>query len=221
MTILVKICGINSLEAADAALASNADFCGLAFHSGSPRNLAPEAARAIAARMRGRTQIVAFLSDPTDDRLAEVVQLAQPDLLQLHGNETPSRVAEIRDRFRLPVIRAIAVATSEDVMQASAYEPVADMLLFDARAPESSLRSGGHGQAFDWQLLKGKRFARPWFLAGGLTAENVARAVATSGARGVDVSSGVEIAPGIKSPEQISRFISSARAAEQPAAFSP
>lgn len=212
MDMLVKICGIDSIVAADAALAGRADFCGLTFHPASPRYLRPETARALADRMRGRTRIVALVCDPTDDRVAEVVRLVRPDLVQLHGNETPARVAEIRARSGAPVMKALAIADVADFAPVAGYEAVADMLLFDSKAPPASSRPGGHGSAFDWQLLQGRRFSRPWLLAGGLTAENVARAIASSGARGVDVSTGVESAPGVKTPDRIQAFITSARA---------
>ena len=214
MSILVKICGINSPEAADAALGAGADFCGLVFHAGSPRNVSAEQAASLAARMRGRARIVALLADATDEEITAAMRAAQPDLLQLHGKESPERVAGLRARFRVDVIKAIPVADAADLSAVAAYEATADMLLFDAKAPVNAARQGGHGAAFDWQVLRGRRFARPWLLAGGLHAENVARAIRAAHAHGVDVSSGVESAPGIKSPDMIRDFIAAARAAE-------
>jgi phosphoribosylanthranilate isomerase len=213
MSILVKICGINSAEAADAALAAGADFCGLAFHAGSPRNVSPEQAASLAARIRGRARIVALLADAGDEEITAAMRAAQPDMLQLHGRESPERVAGLRARFRVDVIKAISVADAADLASVPAYEAVADMLLFDARAPANANRQGGHGAAFDWQLLRNRNFARPWLLAGGLHSENVARAIRIGGAPGVDVSSGVESAPGIKSAEKIRAFVAAARAA--------
>ncbi len=209
MPIQVKICGLTSAEAADAALSAGVDYAGLVFHSGSPRNLAPDQAASLAARLRGRTRIVVLLADAKDDAIAGAIAAAAPDFLQLHGKETPDRVGEIRARFGKPVIKVIPVADASDVASAAAYE--ADMLMFDAKAPESASRPGGHGAAFDWQLLRGRSFPRPWLLAGGLNAENVARAIRACDAPGVDVSSGVETSPGVKSPEMIRDFVAKAR----------
>ncbi len=213
MATLVKICGINSAEAADAAVSAGADFCGLTFHAKSPRNVSAEEAASLAARLRGRTRIVAMLADAGDEDIIAAMRAAQPDMLQLHGTESPERVAGLRARFRVDVIKAISVADASDLAGVAAYEAVADMLLFDAKAPANASRQGGHGTAFDWQLLRNRTFTRPWLLAGGLHAENVARAIRTSGAPGVDVSSGVETAPGVKSAEKIRAFIAAARAA--------
>lgn len=213
MATLVKICGINSAEAADAALAAGADFCGLIFHADSPRNVNAEQAASLAARMRGRVRIVALLADASDEEITAAMRAAQPDMLQLHGKESPERVAGLRTRFRVDVIKAIAIAEVADLASVPAYEAVADMLLFDAKAPANANRQGGHGSAFDWQLLRNRNFARPWLLAGGLHPENVARAIRISGAPGVDVSSGVETVPGVKSPEKIRSFVAAARAA--------
>mgnify|MGYP001551913356 FL=1 len=214
MSILVKICGINSPEAADAALSAGADFCGLVFHAGSPRNVNAEQAASLAGRMRGRARIVALLADASDEEITAAMRAAQPDMLQLHGKESPERVAGLRARFRVDVIKAISVAEAADLASVPAYEAVADMLLFDAKAPAAAARQGGHGAAFDWQILSGRNFVRPWLLAGGLHSENVSRAIRTSGAPGVDVSSGVESAPGVKSAEKIRAFVAAARAAQ-------
>ncbi len=143
-----------------------------------------------------------------------VISAAKADFIQLHGRETPERVAAVRLRFGIPVIKAIAVADAADLGLVPAFEKVADMLLFDAKAPADSLRPGGHGAAFDWQLLRGRTFARPWLLAGGITAENVGRAIRAADAPGVDVSTGVESAPGGKSPDMIREFVAAVRATE-------
>ena len=206
MGVQVKICGINSVEAADAALDAQADFAGLVFYRKSPRNLAPEQARALAARMRGRLSLVALFADAGDEEIAAAVGAAAPDFLQLHGAESPERVSAVRTRFGVPVIKAVAVAEASDLVGAARYD--ADMLLFDAKGASP----GGNGTAFDWQLLRGRSFARPWLLAGGLNAGNVARAIQATGAPGVDVSSGVETAPGVKDARMIREFISEARA---------
>jgi phosphoribosylanthranilate isomerase len=214
MTIQIKICGINSVESADAAVRAGADFAGLMFHPKSPRALNGEQARVLSDRMKGRTRLVAVVADPDDAILKAIVANARPDFIQLHGKESVARAGDIRSATGLPVIKVLAVAEASDLAAASQYEAVADMLMFDAKAPAGAAREGGHGAAFDWQLLKGRTFARPWLLAGGLNAENVARAVSISGAPGVDVSSGVETAPGVKSPEMIRTFVENARNAQ-------
>ena len=214
MSIQVKICGITSADAADAAMRAGADFVGLNFHPRSPRNVQPEQAVSLAARVRGRCRLAVLLADARDEDIAAAVAAARPDFIQLHGGETPERIAAVRLRFALPVMKAIAIADAGDFAGVSAFEKVADMLLFDAKAPPNASRPGGHGAAFDWQLLRGRAFARPWLLAGGLTAENVGRAIRAADAPGVDVSSGVETSPGIKSADMIRDFVSAVRAAE-------
>jgi phosphoribosylanthranilate isomerase len=211
MSVQVKICGINGVESADAAVRAGADFVGLVFHAGSRRNLAPDFARALAEHLRGRVRLVALVADAGDERIAAIVEAVRPDVLQLHGTETPERVAELRTRFGTAMMKSIAVAEASDLSDVARYEAVSDMLLFDAKAPRDAERPGGHGAAFDWQLLRTRKFSRPWLLAGGLKPDNVARAIAASGAPGVDVSSGVESAPGHKSPELIRAFIDAAR----------
>jgi phosphoribosylanthranilate isomerase len=211
MAVQIKICGINSVESADAALRAGADFAGLVFFPASPRNLRADQAASLAARLRGRTRIVALLVDANDEAIATAIAAAQPDFLQLHGRETPARVAEIRGQFGKPVIKALSIADASDFSDLSAYEGVTDMMLFDAKAPANAARPGGHGAAFDWQLLRGRSFSRPWLLGGGLNADNVARAIETSGAQAVDVSSGVETSPGVKSAEMIANFVIAAK----------
>ena len=213
MAIQLKICGINSVESADAAIRAGADFAGLVFHPNSPRNLARAQAEALAARMRGRLRLVALFADAGDEEIGETARFVRPDFLQLHGSETPERVGALRSRFGIPVIKAVAIADASDVTNAAHYEIAADIILLDAKAPDGAMRPGGHGSAFDWQLLRGRNFSRPWLLAGGLNAENVARAIAACDAPGVDVSSGVEIAPGRKSPDMIASFAAAARSA--------
>lgn len=211
MPIAVKICGLTSAAAVDAAVGAGALYGGLVFHPKSPRFVTPDQARMLADRMRGRLKSVALIADLDDVRIDEIVKSVQPDFLQLHGQETAKRTGEIRGRFGLPVIKALPVAEPSDLDAVATYEDLADMLLFDARPPKGAQRGGGHGSAFDWKILGGHMFARPWFLAGGLTPGNVARAIALSGAQMVDVSSGVESAPGVKDAAMISAFIDATR----------
>jgi phosphoribosylanthranilate isomerase len=211
MGVLVKICGINSREAAEAALHAGADFAGLVFFERSPRHLPLDQAAGLARLLRGRSRVVTLLVDPSDAVLDEVVAAVSPALIQLHGNESPARAAQIAARTARPVIKVLAVADSEDVARAHAYEDAAGYLLFDAKADAGATRPGGWGSAFDWQLVSGRGFKRPFGVAGGLNPENVARAIQVSGANFVDASSGVEDAPGRKSPEKIAAFVVAAR----------
>jgi len=211
MPIAIKICGLTSAEAVDAAVNAGAAYGGLVFHPKSPRFVALEQARMLADRMRGRLKIVALIADMEDAAIEAVVKNVRPDVLQLHGGETVQRTAEIRSRFGLPVIKALPVAQASDLDGVSDYEKFADMLMFDARPPKGAERAGGHGAAFDWKLLAGRSFTKPWFLAGGLTPDNVARAMALSGAVLVDVSSGVESAPGMKDTARIAAFINATK----------
>ena len=211
MAIAVKICGITTPDAASAAAAAGAVSGGLVFHPKSPRNLDIERARELARLMRGKLKVVTLLADPSDEQLAAVTGQVAPDFLQLHGAESARRVAYVRAKFNTPIIKAVAVAEASDLAAAAEYEDVADLLMFDAHAPKGAERPGGHGAAFDWKILAGRRFSKPWFLAGGLDPENVARAIELSGAEMVDVSSGVESAPGIKDPARIQSFINAAR----------
>ena len=211
MAIAVKICGITTPDAANAAVAAGAAYGGLVFHPKSPRNMDIERAATLAGLMRGKLKLVTLLADPSDEQLAAVTGQIAPDFLQLHGGESARRVAYVRAKFNTPIIKAVAVAEAADLAVAAEYENVADLLMFDARAPKGAERPGGHGAAFDWQILAGRRFGKPWFLAGGLDPENVARAIELSGAKMVDVSSGVESAPGIKDPARIQSFITATR----------
>jgi phosphoribosylanthranilate isomerase len=208
MTVKVKICGLTTEASLDVALASGADMIGIVFFPPSPRNVTASLAGRLAARARGRAKIVALMVDPSDAAVERAIAAAAPDLLQLHGAETPLRVAEIRRRWG-PVIKAVAVATSDDVASALAYAAMADIILFDARAPADSSRPGGNGAAFDWRTLIGAD--APFALSGGLNPDNVAEAVRVTGAAMVDVSSGVERRPGVKDHDLIRRFIHAAK----------
>lgn len=214
MGVQVKICGIAGAEAADAALKAGADYVGLVFHPKSPRHVSPQQASSLAARLRGRIRIVALVADAGDEEIAAAVAACRPDCLQLHGQESPARTGAVRARFGIPVIKALAVADAADFTDVGAYQDAADMLLFDAKSPQGATRAGGHGTAFDWQLLRGQKIAKPWFLAGGLNAGNVARAIRACDPPGVDVSSGVERMAGVKDPEAIRAFAAAVRGVE-------
>lgn len=213
MTLTVKICGIRDAHALDAAIDAGADMAGFVFFERSPRHVALEQARVLVARAAGRIRTVALTVDADDAALAAIVAAMSPDVLQLHGEESPARTAELRSRFSRPVMKAIAVSCADDLAEVADYDAVADALLFDARAPAGTDRPGGNGAVFDWTLLQGLAVRRPWLLAGGLDPETVAPAVRATAAPGVDVSSGVERAPGEKDVEKIRRFVAAARTA--------
>lgn len=211
MPVQVKICGLNSLAAAEAALGTGADFGGLVFFTGSPRNLSLDEASVLAGRLRDRLKLVALVVDEGDARLEAIAARVKPDFFQLHGKETPQRAAEIRTRFGVPLIKALPVRDAADLTRTGDYDETVDMFLFDAPVAADATRPGGYGTAFDWRMLSGRDFTRPWFLAGGLTPENVAGAIQVSGAGLVDVSSGVESAPGLKSEGRIAEFVAAAK----------
>jgi len=211
MPTKVKICGLKTEAALEAALAGSADYVGLVFFPPSPRNVTPAVAKALAAKARGRARIVALMVDPDDALIAQVVASVAPDLIQLHGHETQARVAEIRARWGISVMKAVPVETAEDAHAARQFSPVADLILFDARAPADSARPGGNGAPFDWRTLLGVTEGMPFVLSGGLTPDNVAEAIRLTGATTVDVSSGVESSPGEKDPELIRRFLRAAK----------
>jgi phosphoribosylanthranilate isomerase len=219
--IEVKICGIKDLPAMDAALDAGADLVGLVFFPPSPRAVTPEAAAKLAARARGRALVTALTVDADDELLAAIVAHAKPDLLQLHGAESPARVAALKARFGRPAMKAVPVAEAADLEIVPAYEAVADRILFDARPPREANRPGGHGRAFDWTLLAALGRKKPMMLSGGLTPDNVAEAIAIVRPDAVDVSSGVERAPGEKDLEKIAVFIRNARKAAAALAPSP
>jgi phosphoribosylanthranilate isomerase len=212
MPLLVKICGLSTAETLDVALDAGADMVGFVFFPPSPRNITPEQARPLGARVKGRAQKVVLSVDADDALHAAAIEAVQPDLLQLHGTETPDRVAAVKARFKLPVMKVIAVETKADLAAIAGYTNVADRLLFDARAPREATRPGGLGKAFDWRLLENLETRLPFMLSGGLDANNVGEALRITHAGGVDVSSGVERAPGVKDPDKIRAFIRAARA---------
>jgi len=213
MTLLVKICGLTTPEALDVALEAGADMVGFVFFPPSPRHLDFDAARMLARRVRGRAQKVALSVDADDEWLAGTIEALQPDLLQLHGRETPDRVAVVRSRFGLAVSKALPIAERADLAPIHSYAGVADRLLFDARAPRAATRPGGLGKSFDWRLLENLDPGVPFMLSGGLDAENVMEALRITRAPSVDVSSGVEREPGEKDADKIRAFIRAARMA--------
>jgi len=213
MASLVKICGLSTPSSVEAALAAGADMVGFVFFAKSPRHVSLAVAQKLGRQARGRAKVVALTVDAGDDSLAEIVEALAPDLLQLHGKESPARVAEIAEAFGVATMKAIGVAASGDLVAAKDYARAADMLLFDAKPGKNAKLPGGNGQPFDWRLLAGVTHEQPYLLSGGLDVANVAEAIALSGAMGVDVSSGVESAPGVKDNAKIAAFIARARAA--------
>lgn len=211
MSVEAKICGLSTVAAVETAVRFGARFVGFVFFPPSPRNVAPEAARRLAESVPAPVNKVGLVVDADDRTLDPVVNVAGVDMLQLHGRESPERVAKVRERFGLPVMKAVAIGTADDLAAARDYEEVVDYLLFDARPPKDATRPGGNALAFDWSLLAGEKWAVPWFLAGGLHAGNLAEAVKATGARLVDTSSGVEDAPGVKNLDKIEAFLKAAR----------
>ncbi len=216
MSLIVKICGLSTPESLEVALDAGADMVGFVFFPPSPRNISFDAARTLGKRVQGRAQKVALSVDAGDVLLDAVVESLQPELLQLHGKETPTRVVALKKRYGLPVMKAIAVEVKTDLSAVADYASVADRLLFDARAPREATRPGGLGRPFDWQLLENLDPGVPFMLSGGLDAGNLGEALRITHAPGVDVSSGVERAPGEKDPDKIRAFV---RAARDAAAF--
>jgi phosphoribosylanthranilate isomerase len=213
MALLIKICGLKTPEALDVALEAGADQVGFVFFAPSPRNLGYEAARALGQRVKGRAGKVALTVDASDEMLGEVIEALAPDMLQLHGTETPERVVAVRTRFGLPVMKALPIAERGDLSPIRLYAKLVDRLIFDARAPKEATRPGGLGRPFDWRLLQDVHPGVPFLLSGGLDIGNVADALVITRAPGVDVSSGVERAPGVKDPDKMRAFVRAARAA--------
>ncbi|MDF1716952.1 MAG: phosphoribosylanthranilate isomerase [Antarcticimicrobium sp.] len=211
--IRVKICGLREAADVRAAVAAGAAYVGFVFFAKSPRNLAVDAAAALALEVPEGICKVALTVDADEAALDQLIETVPLDMLQLHGRESPERVDEIRARYGLPVMKAVGVAGEEDLAQIDLYAQVADQLLIDAKPPRGADLPGGNGLAFDWRLLAGRKYwQRPWMLAGGLTPQNVGEAIRLTGARQVDVSSGVERAPGVKDAGLIEAFIRSAQA---------
>lgn len=206
-----KICGLSTPEAVKAALDGKASHIGFVFFPKSPRDIDPQTAARLAMPVREKARIVAVTVDPDDALLERLMATLKPDLIQVHGKEAPSRVRDIAVRTGAGVIKALSVSTSVEIEAARAFEEVAEHLMFDAKPPKDSELPGGTGARFDWTLLKGRRFARPWFLAGGLDPWNVREAIEQSDAPLVDVSSGVERGAGLKDPALIASFLDAVR----------
>lgn len=209
--IRVKICGLTRAEDVAAVAAAGAAYAGFVFFPKSPRNVSIEAARNLAIEVPVGIAKVALVVNADDAALDAITAAVPLDILQLHGSETPERVTEIRTRYGLPVMKAVGVADADDVAKLDIYAQVADQILVDAKPPKDAVLPGGNGVSFDWRLISARRWARPWMLAGGLTPENAAEAVALTGTRQVDVSSGVETAPGVKDAGLIRDFVSAVR----------
>lgn len=208
----VKICGLRDEAAYAAARDAGAEYVGFVFFPPSPRAVTPEQAGGIGASPGGPLRVGLFV-DPDDALLATAIRAARLDLVQLHGHETPARTAEVRAQFALPVIKVLPVATADDLAAAAAYD-AADFLMFDAKPPPGAALTGGNAQTFDWTVLRGAAIGKPWFLAGGLHAGNVAEAIRIARPTVADVSSGVEATRGVKDPERIRAFIAAVRAAD-------
>ena len=210
--VSVKICGLATVDDVRACADAGANYMGLVFFEKSPRNITIPAARELALAAPLGLAKVALVVNPSDAELDAITATVPLDMLQLHGRETPERVAEVKARYGLPVMKAVGIADGDDLPKLESYFGVADQILVDAKPPKGGELPGGNGLSFDWRLIAGRRWPCPWMLAGGLTPENVAEAVKMTGAKQVDVSSGVEDAPGQKNTELIQKFVQSSRA---------
>ena len=210
--VSVKICGLATVDDVRACADAGANYMGLVFFEKSPRNIIIPAARELALAAPLGLAKVALVVNPSDAELDAITATVPLDMLQLHGRETPERVAEVKARYGLPVMKAVGIADGDDLPKLESYFGLADQILVDAKPPKGGELPGGNGLSFDWRLIAGRRWPCPWMLAGGLTPENVAEAVKMTGAKQVDVSSGVEDAPGQKNAELIQKFVQSSRA---------
>jgi phosphoribosylanthranilate isomerase len=215
MSLLVKICGLSTRETLEIALDAGADMVGFVFFPPSPRHLTLEAGRDLGRQVERRALKVALTVNADDATLDNIMDALAPDMFQLHGHESVARVRDIKQRFGRPVMKVVPVAATVDLAVLPGYAAVADRILFDARAPKDATRPGGLGAPFDWRLLENLELNLPYMVSGGLHAGNVAEAVRLTGAGGVDVSSGVESAPGVKDPEMIKSFIRASRATQE------
>ena len=209
--VSVKICGLATVNDVRACADAGAKYMGLVFFEKSPRNIIIPAARELALAAPLGLAKVALVVNPSDAELDAIIATVPLDMVQLHGRETPERVAEVKARFGLPVMKAVGIADANDLPKLESYFGVADQILVDAKPPKGGELPGGNGLSFDWRLIAGRRWPCPWMLAGGLTPENVAEAVKMTGTKQVDVSSGIEDAPGQKNAELIQKFVQSSR----------
>ncbi|MBC8269522.1 MAG: phosphoribosylanthranilate isomerase [Rhodospirillaceae bacterium] len=207
MPISVKICGLSTPAAVCAAIEGGASHVGFVFFAASPRAVTPDVMAALCMPVPAAITRVGLFVDASFDEIAAAVATGSLDMLQLHGNETPGMVAQIKESFKLPVMKAVAIASEDDIATARLYEITADRLLFDAKPPAGADRPGGNALSFDWRLIADQQWLLPWMLAGGLDVSNLAEALAISGASAVDVSSGVEDEPGVKNPEKIKQLL--------------
>ncbi|HOO81212.1 MAG TPA: phosphoribosylanthranilate isomerase [Alphaproteobacteria bacterium] len=208
----VKICGLKDPENLSAATSAGARYVGFVFYPPSPRNIAADSAKELSLTLPTGVKAIGLFVNPTNEQLEHILGIVPLDMLQLHGSESPERVQQIKDKFAMPVMKATKIREPADLETVPAYEETADWLLFDSR-PEAATLPGGTGHSFDWSLLAGKTFSRPWMLSGGLTPENVAEALSQLSPTAVDVSSGVESAPGVKDPAKIKAFIDAVKSA--------
>ncbi|MBW7972973.1 phosphoribosylanthranilate isomerase [Bradyrhizobium sp. BR 10289] len=215
MSLLVKICGLSTRETLETALDAGADMVGFVFFPPSPRHVSLETGRELGRQVKKRALKVALTVDADDATLDNIMDALSPDILQLHGNESVARLRDIKQKFGCPVMKAVPVATAADLAVLPGYAAVADRILFDARAPKDATRPGGLGAPFDWHLLENLELDLPYMVSGGLNIQNLAEAVRVTRAGGVDVSSGIESAPGVKDPEMIKAFIRAARATRE------
>lgn len=213
--VAVKICGLTCAQAVDDAVAAGARYVGFVIFPRSPRHLGLDDVALLAQRVPEGVAKVALTVDADDAALDALLAAAPIDMLQLHGHETPARVAWVRARYGLPVMKAVGVADAADLAGLDSYLQVADQILLDAKPPKGAELPGGNGLAFDWRLIEGREWSKPWMLAGGLTPDTVAQAIRLTGARQVDVSSGVESAPGVKDPARVAAFIQAAQSARR------
>ena len=210
--IAVKICGLRDQTNIDAAAAAGARYIGFVFFEKSPRAVTFEQAAALAVAAPVGLAKVGLVVNPDDAFLTDLLNVVPLDMIQLHGSETPARVAEVRQKFGLPIMKAVGVADASDLAQLGAYEAVADQILLDAKPPRDATLPGGNGHTFDWGLIAGRLWTKPWMLAGGLTVDNVGTAIARTGVKQIDLSSGVESALGVKDPALIAQFVAAAQA---------
>ena len=204
--IKIKLCGFSNKETVDLAANLGVDFIGFVFHEPSPRNVTVKKAKEIAVDLPSKVKKVAVIADDNNDKIAEIMKNFRPDFLQLHGDQTPQRISEIKKLFQIPIIKAIAIAEKNDLLEISRYQQVADMFLFDAKVKGLA---GGSGQAFDWKILQNLKIDKDWFLSGGLNINNIDQALKITGAKMIDLSSGIEKNKGTKSAELITRLLES------------